>query len=130
MISFITYLMIFGSIFSNAMNYDFHIHSRKFELHEAQEKCCVTCTLPKMKYYYIDSNGRTCSETCLTSKQYAVFKHSFSGLKADDKSTLPCERYNYHIVNETVQKGECPVCTEFDVYNKDYTSFVSFEYMR
>lgn len=122
--------MIFGSMFSNAMKYNFHVHSRNYELQKAQEKCCITCTLPKMKYYYIDTIDRTCSETCLTSKQYAIFKYSFPGLKTDDKSTLPCERYNYHIVNGTVQKGKCPVCTDFDVYNKDYTPYVTFEYLR
>lgn len=129
MIAIITYLMIFSSMFSSALKYNEHAYSRKYKLYEVQEKCCVTCTLPKMKYYYIDANNHTCSETCLSSKQYDIFKYSFPGLKADDKSTLPCERYNYHIVNGTIQKGKCPICTEFDVYNKDYGPYVSFEYL-
>jgi len=130
MISVITYLTIFGVVLSNAMKYNLHIHHRNYGQQEIQEKCCVTCTLPQLKYYYIDATDHTCSETCLNSKQYAVFKYTFPGLKQDDKSTLPCERYDYHVVNGTVQKGVCPICTEFDVYNKDYSPYVTFEYMR
>ena len=130
MISVITYLTIFGVVFSNAIKYNVHIHNRKYEPQETQEKCCVTCTLPKMKYYYIDTNDHTCSETCLTSKQYTIFKYMFPVLKQDNKSTLPCERYDYHVVNGTVQKGKCPICTQFDVYNKDYYPELTLEYLR
>lgn len=94
-----------------------------------QDKCCVTCTPPKNKYFYLNDTENTCSETCLTPKQYSIFKYEFTGLKQDDKSTLPCERYNYHIVDDTIQKGTCPLCTDFDVYKKDYDKLISIEFL-
>jgi len=84
------------------------------------DKCCVTCDLPRMKYFYINDTDHTCSETCLTSKEFSLYKLEFPKLEQDDKSTLPCERYNYHIVDSTVKKGKCPICTYFDVYDQDY----------
>lgn len=94
-----------------------------------QNKCCVSCESPNNKYFYINNTENTCSETCLTPNQYSVFKYEFIGLKQDDKSTLPCERYNYHIVYDTIRKGKCPLCTDFDVYKKDYDNFISIEFL-
>lgn len=85
-------------------------------------KCCVVCDLPTMKYFYINNTEQTCSETCLTNTEYSVLKYTFPKLAPDDKSTLPCERYNYHIVKDTTRKGTCPICAYFDVYDKDYSN--------
>lgn len=109
---------VFLTTFTSAVNLNLYEHFNI--IGKSLDKCCVTCSLPTMKYYYINDTEHTCSETCLTSKEYLVFKHSFPKLAADDKSTLPCERYNYHIVKGTMKKGKCPICTYFDVYDQDY----------
>ena len=81
------------------------------------DKCCVVCNLPKTKYFYIEKDR--CSETCLTPEEYPYFKNIFQSLTQDLHSSLPCETYNFHLYDETIEKGQCPVCSDFDVYDKD-----------
>lgn len=87
-----------------------------------QDKCCAMCEYPQMKYYYINETDKTCAETCITKKQYGIFKYIFHGLKQDNTTTLPCEKYGYHIDDTTIEEGTCPLCSTFDVYKKDYSS--------
>lgn len=87
-----------------------------------QDKCCAMCEYPQMKYYYINEIDKTCSETCITKKQYSTFKYVFPGLKQDNTTTLPCEKHGYHVDSATMEEGTCPLCSTFDVYKKDYFS--------
>jgi len=85
------------------------------------EKCCQSCVFPSQKYFMLENN--TCSETCITPKQYKKYAPFFVYLQPAKQSTLPCEYYNYHIYQSTYTKGHCPYCLEFDVYNKDGTQY-------
>ena len=91
-----------------------------YHIPSLSDTCCTSCVFPEMKFYTVDSHNKQCSETCLTRKEFVKLQYIIPGLTQDKKSDLPCETYNYHIYNSTKKKGVCPVCAEFDVYDKDY----------
>ena len=92
-----------------------------YKLSQLSDKCCTSCVFPEMKFYTISCDKKQCSETCLTRKEFLKLKPFIPGLTQDKISDLPCETYNYHIYNTTKNKGICPLCTDFDIYDKDYS---------
>ncbi len=78
-----------------------------------QEKCCVSCTLPAIKYYTL-RNGK-CGEACIDPKDYAKIKVFEPGLTKAESNT-PCADKHHTIYNGTETHGAGTLKVSLDMY--------------
>ena len=65
---------------------------------EQDDKCCVSCKLPEIKYYSIVPPR--CGESCLDPKDYWKYKIFEPGMKKAETNT-PCLDFGYGDYEET-----------------------------
>ncbi len=82
-----------------------------------QEKCCVSCTLPTIKYYSISHFNDKCGECCLDPKDYAKFKIFEPGLTKAESNT-PCADKNFRIYDKTETHGAGSIKVNLDLYSE------------
>ena len=78
-----------------------------------QEKCCISCTLPAVKYYVIKNNK--CGESCIDPKDYNKVKIFEPGLVLADSNT-PCYDNTYNKYDTTVTHGFGALKATLDMY--------------
>jgi hypothetical protein len=78
-----------------------------------QEKCCISCTVPAVKYYVIKNNK--CGESCIDPKDYKKVSVFEPGLALADSNT-PCYDKTYNKYDTTVTHGFGSLKTTLDMY--------------
>jgi hypothetical protein len=79
----------------------------------AQEKCCISCSLPAVKYYVIKNNK--CGESCIDPKDYSKIKVFEAGLVLANSNT-PCADNTYNKYDTTVTHGFGLLKATLDMY--------------
>jgi hypothetical protein len=78
-----------------------------------QEKCCISCSLPAVKYYVIKNNK--CGESCIDPKDYNKIKVFEQGLVLASSNT-PCADNTYNKYDTTVTHGFGSLKSTLDMY--------------
>jgi cathepsin X len=89
----------------------------KADITHEDDKCCESCTLPKIKYFSIDKAHGHCGECCMDPKLYPVYKIFEPGLQKASDNT-PCGDNNFKTYDTTVTHGFGPVKMTLDLYNR------------
>lgn len=71
-------------------------------------KCCVSCTLPAIKYYVIRNDK--CGESCIDPQDYEKIKRFEPGLtKADSNTPCPERTFTNYYTTETHGAGSLKI---------------------
>lgn len=80
------------------------------------DKCCVTCTGEKVKYYSIDDTYDKCGESCINPKEYNKFHLFEKNLTLAPNNTI-CSDIGYSTYYNTETHGVWPISIVVDIYD-------------
>ena len=87
-----------------------------YSVSQKTEKCCITCSGDKVKYYSIDDTYDKCGESCINPKEYNKFHIFEKNLKIAPNDTI-CSDIGYPTYYQTETHGFWPISIEVDIYD-------------
>lgn len=77
------------------------------------EKCCVSCSLPEIKYYVM--RNAKCGEACIDPVNYNKIK-IFEPTLTKAESNTPCPDKHYSVYNNTETHGAGSLKVSLDMF--------------